>query len=95
MPLYEYRPTHGSGCPQCEDGLVVLQKLHDAALAVCPDCQAPLNKVISAPNVRAKGAPALTQQNIEQAGFTQYKKAGHGVYEKTAGRGPNVISRED
>jgi hypothetical protein len=32
--------------------------------------------------------------NLEKHGFTQYRKAGGGYYEKTAGEGPRVIKRD-
>lgn len=50
-----------------------------------------MERKISAPNIGGKG-PALDEKNIEKHGFTQYKRAGKGVYEKTAGKGPDVIS---
>ena len=36
----------------------------------------------------------LSTKNLERLGFTQYKKAGGGKYEKTAGQGPDMISKE-
>jgi len=33
----------------------------------------------------------LSPKNLERLGFTQYRRAGGGYYEKTAGRGPRVI----
>ena len=95
MPFYEYRPAHTPGCQRCHSGLVILQKLNAPALSHCPDCGVALIKIISAPNVPTKGQATLSASNIEKAGFTQYKKIGQGVYEKTAGRGPNVIGQED
>lgn len=95
MPFYEYRCVDGPGCSHCQSGLVVLQKLDAATVEHCPHCQARVSKVISAVNVPAKGTPTLSRENIEKAGFTQYKKVEKGVYEKTAGRGPRVIAGDD
>jgi hypothetical protein len=39
-------------------------------------------------------AHQLRESNIEKAGFTQYKKIGKGVYEKTAGKGPGIIKND-
>jgi hypothetical protein len=33
----------------------------------------------------------LSPKNLGQHGFTQYKRAGDGHYEKTCGKGPRVI----
>ena len=37
-------------------------------------------------------AHTLKESNVEKHGFTQYRRAGNGVYEKTAGKGPKFIS---
>ena len=34
----------------------------------------------------------LKESNVAKQGFTQYRRAGNGVYEKTAGKGPKYIS---
>jgi hypothetical protein len=31
---------------------------------------------------------------VKELGMTKYKKAGDGVYEKTSGKGPNLIRRK-
>ena len=50
MPIYEYR------CGNCGHEMEALQKLSDAPLEVCPQCQqAALRKKISAPGFRLKG----------------------------------------
>ena len=33
-------------------------------------------------------------KKLDKMGFTKYVKAGDGVYEKRAGKGPDVISRD-
>jgi hypothetical protein len=50
-----------------------------------------VERVLSAPNL-TKSDTSLNTDNLEKHGFTQYRKSGKGVYEKTAGKGPNVIS---
>jgi putative FmdB family regulatory protein len=49
MPIYEYR------CDSCGHYLDVLQKLTDEPLKECPECQASLRRLISAPSFRLKG----------------------------------------
>jgi len=93
MPIYEYRATAASDCNFCRDGFEMMRKINDAELDKCPVCGISVTQIISAPNL-AKSGPALDTQNIEKHGFTQYRKSGKGVYEKTAGKGPNVISAD-
>ena len=91
MPFYEYRATTEEACSHCRDGFTRLQKLSDAPLDACPGCGAPVQRVISAPRVVSGKAHMHRPENIEKHGFTQYKKIGRGVYEKTAGSGPRII----
>lgn len=91
MPIYEYIPLTARYCAHCENGFEQLQKIHDAVLHSCPHCHAPVRRVISAPNL-ARSGPSLEPANLEKHGFTQYRKSSKGVYQKTAGKGPDVIS---
>jgi len=91
MPIYEYMNATEQGCDQCRDGFTRLEKLADVPLHACPRCGAPVRRMISAPTVVSGKAHMLKQSSIEKAGFTQYKKIGKGVYEKTAGKGPGII----
>lgn len=94
MPFYEYVSREANGCDHCSSPFTVLQRLSDETLAACPECGRPVRRIISPPNVVAGEAHKLKESNIEKAGFTQYKKIGKGVYEKTAGKGPGVISAD-
>ena len=91
MPIYEYQPLTDQACSHCRNGFEQLQKLADPKLLTCPICQSPVRRVLSAPSL-AKPGPSLAPSNLEQHGFTQYRKSGKGVYQKTAGTGPDVIS---
>jgi putative FmdB family regulatory protein len=91
MPIYEYQATGDQHCDYCSPGFELLRKISDPELQYCPRCNAPVTRLISAPNIGGRG-PSLDSSDIEKHGFTQYKRAGKGVYEKTAGKGPNVIS---
>ena len=68
-----------------------MQKLTDEPLKYCPECHNPVRRKISRPNL-ASPAPSLSQDNIEKHGLTQFKKVEKGVYEKTAGKGPDYIT---
>ncbi|HEY5623751.1 MAG: zinc ribbon domain-containing protein [Gammaproteobacteria bacterium] len=51
MPIYEYR------CDACGHELDALQKINDAQLVDCPECEASaLRRLISKPSFRLKGA---------------------------------------
>lgn len=94
MPFYEYIQTGDAGCPHCRDGFTVLQRLADGALDRCPECGGPVRKLVSPPNVVGRHSGAPSTNSIEKAGFTQYRKIGKGVYEKSAGKGPSIISAD-
>jgi putative FmdB family regulatory protein len=90
MPIYEYRSSSERPCDFCRHGFDVMQKIRDPKLKRCPQCGAPVQRQLSAPSI-GKADSTLDKANIEQHGFTQYRRAGKGVYEKTAGKGPDVI----
>jgi putative FmdB family regulatory protein len=94
MPIFEYRASTEQHCKTCGPGFDKLRKSSDPELEHCPDCGAPVRRVISAPNV-IQGGPSLDPRNLEKHGFTQYRKSAKGVYEKTAGKGPAVISDKE
>jgi putative FmdB family regulatory protein len=91
MPIYEYAAI-AKGCDQCEAHFDVRQKLSEPELTACPHCGAPVKRVLSAPNVAIGNAHVLKESNVGKKGFTQYRRAGKGIYEKTAGNGPKYIS---
>ncbi|MEO8011670.1 MAG: zinc ribbon domain-containing protein [Dokdonella sp.] len=91
MPIYHYVPE-STGCATCSEGLDALQRLADAPLTRCSGCGAALVRVISAAQVVCGQAHRLTETHAAKHGFTQYRRAGKGVYEKTAGSGPKIIS---
>jgi len=91
MPIYEYQSISDHHCSFCKAPFEKLQKLSEPALTVCPKCNAAVRRVISAPNITSSDT-SLDPNNLEKHGFTQYRKASKGVYEKTAGKGPKVIS---
>ena len=91
MPIYQYIPDHES-CEHCRDGIELLQRLTDPALSACPQCTAAMHRVISAPQVVSGQAHRTSESHAGKHGFTQYKRAGKGVYEKTVGKGPAFIS---
>ncbi|MHB8668572.1 MAG: FmdB family zinc ribbon protein [Burkholderiales bacterium] len=92
MPIYEYAPTSGH-CDQCGGRFEVMQRVADAKLAACPTCGQPCTRRISA--VALGGTYSVSDDKIKNSGLTKYKKAGDGIYERTAGTGgPEVIVRK-
>ena len=92
MPIYEYAPTSGR-CETCKGRFEVMQRIADARLTNCPNCGQPCERRISA--VALGGTYAVTDDKIRNSGLTKYKKAGDGVYERTAGSGgPEILHRK-
>lgn len=92
MPIYEYAPTSGH-CDQCKGLFEVVQRVADAKLSACPTCGQPCERRISA--VALGGTYSVSDDKIKNSGLTKYKKAGDGVYERTAGSGgPEIIVRK-
>ena len=91
MPIYQYRAV-AKACDHCRETFEVRQRITEDAIANCPVCGEAVERIISAPFVRGGDAHRMQESHIEKHGFTQYRKAAKGVYEKTAGRGPDLIS---
>ena len=90
MPIHHYLPEH-EGCAACRDGVDRLQKLGDTDPVHCAACGARLVRQLSAPAVVSGQAHRLSEKHAAKHGFTRYQRAGKGVYEKTAGPGPDII----
>ena len=99
-PVYCYQHAEKTACDLCRKGFEVRQKLTDTPLQACPECGAKLKKIITKVNVHtgltSGGGHTLSEKNITQQGFTQYRKVGPGQYEKTAGKqGPDQFNAKD
>lgn len=92
MPIYEYQ-SDGQGCARCQNRFEVLQRVDEPPLASCPHCGQPVHRVFSACAISRSTAGTLSPKNLQRHGFTQYRKAGDGYYEKTCGPGPDLIKR--
>ena len=81
MPIYQYEPKDPKrSCDHCRDGFEVLQQLSDDPLSTCPECDAPVHRVISAPAI-GEFKTGLDHR-AKDAGFHKLKKLGKGEYEK-------------
>ena len=96
MPMYVYAVILPDGIEG--ETFEVLQGMSEPPLTRHPDTGEPVQRLLSMPNAPRKpgvGSKAdLSTKNLERLGFTQYKKAGGGKYEKTAGQGPDMISKD-
>lgn len=94
MPIYEYQSVSQDSCDHCATVFEVMQKIAANPLKFCPHCHNPVQRKISRPNL-ASQAPSLKEDNLAKHGFTQFRKVEKGVYEKTAGDGPDFITDKD
>ena len=79
MPLYVYE-AKGKGCARCGGGFEISQSIKEPKLTVCPDCGAPVVRVIQAPAL----GHSRTDLNYraKRAGFHALKRVQKGEYEK-------------
>jgi putative FmdB family regulatory protein len=92
MPLYDYAPRSGK-CKQCKGRFEVMQRVAEPKLKRCPACRKPVERLIS--KVALGGKYSVSDSKVKSLGLTKYRKAGDGVYERTAGSGgPQVIHRK-
>lgn len=92
MPIYEYEPKDRE-CLLCPGRFSALQSLSEAPLEVCPTCGLEVRRVISRVSM-VMGMGNLIE-TAGKNGFTAYRKAERGVYERVAGQeGPEVFSKE-
>jgi putative FmdB family regulatory protein len=82
VPFYEYEPkSRKRSCKHCKAGFEIMQRLAEEPLTKCPECGAPVRRVISSVSIGSSKS-GLTQR-AKDAGFHQLKKLGKGEYEKT------------
>ncbi len=89
MPIYVYRLQAGDdaeteGCDVCSDGFETKQPMSEDALAECPECGAPIERVITNVNVstRQSTKSMLSNENLKSHGFTKLVREEKGVYRK-------------
>ena len=90
MPLYDYAPTSGK-CKVCHGRFEAFQRIADKKLTRCPTCKKACVRLVSP--VTVTGKYSTSDSRVKELGMTKYKKAGDGVYEKTAGPGPRLIRK--
>jgi predicted nucleic acid-binding Zn ribbon protein len=98
MPTYVYEiiEPDGSSGPAFE----YIQPISAEPLTVHPETGQPVRRVIQAPFIGGSWSESAMQKSVsddkrlDKLGFTKYVKAGDGIYEKRAGKGPDIISRD-
>ncbi len=95
MPVYEYEPDDRD-CLMCDGRVAVIHGIEEPPLKYCPHCGLDVRRVISQVTFRLAGeAPKMDKAGNK--GFTTYKRAEKGVWERIDGVGPDAIvgSKED
>lgn len=88
MPIYEYEPIDWD-CLICQGRFEVLQGIHDPNLKECPTCGLPCRRLVS--RAQVKVVKYLGQDHAGKKGFTMYKRAEKGVWERVSGEGVDAI----
>lgn len=80
MPLYVYEAKEPErGCERCRRGFEITQSLAEPHLTTCPDCGAPIYRVIQAPGLTHSKTDL--HYRAKRAGFKCLKKVQKGEYE--------------
>ncbi len=98
MPLYQYETVTEDGSPG--EQFEIFQHMADEPLTAHPETGVKIRRVFCAPAVGGRWSDGAMQRSVaddkklDRLGFTKYVKSGDGRYEKTVGKGPDVISRD-
>lgn len=81
MPIYEYEvKKQNKSCKYCQNGFDQIQKISDPSLEKCPECGAPIYRIISVPSLGS--SKSGFDDRAKSAGFSKLKRLGKGEYEK-------------
>lgn len=89
MPVYEYEPDDRD-CLMCDGRVDVIQGINEEPLKYCPWCGLEVKRVVS--KVTFKMAGAAPDDKASRKGFTTFRRAEKGVWEKVSGEGPDVLA---
>lgn len=88
VPIYEYEPDDRE-CFMCEGRVAVLQAIDEEALRYCPSCGLEVRRVIS--KAAIKIAKPTGHDRAGEKGFTTWRRAEKGVWEKVSGEGADYM----
>jgi predicted nucleic acid-binding Zn ribbon protein len=97
MPRYVYEVVTQSGEPG--ERFEVVQPMTDPPLTAHPTTGEPVRRVFTPPWIAGKFSPMVSERSVnddgklERLGFTKYVKSSDGTYEKTVGKGPDMIRK--
>lgn len=98
VPIYVYEIVDERG--EGGETFELLQKISDPPLTEHPETGQPVRRVIQPPFIGGTWSEGAMHRStnddkkLDRLGFTKYVKSGDGIYEKRAGKGPDVISRD-
>lgn len=98
MPTYVYEVVTEDDSPG--EQFEVFQNMAEPPLTEHPESGKPVRRVFQAPAIGGKWSESAMNKSVaddkklDKLGFTKYVKAGDGYYEKRAGKGPDVISKD-
>ena len=89
-PSHEYEPLNHD-CLMCEGRVDVIQGIQEAPLQYCPWCGLDVEKrVVSRASIKL--SETVETDKAGKRGFTTFKRAERGVWEKVSGVGPDMVS---
>jgi predicted nucleic acid-binding Zn ribbon protein len=97
MPRYVYEVVTQSGEPG--ERFEVVQPMTEPPLTAHPTTGEPVRRVFTPPWIAGKFSPMASERSVnddrklERLGFTKYVKSSDGTYEKTVGKGPDMIRK--
>ena len=97
MPTYDYAVILPDGT--LGEPFEVFQSIKDEPLTTHPETGEPVKRLVSAPGLALTHSESnektrLSDKNLARLGFTKYQKSGDGTWDKTAGKGPDSITRD-
>lgn len=97
MPTYDYAVINQDGT--LGERFEVFQSMSAEPLVKHPETGEPVKRMVSAPGLALNHSDAsdktkLSDSNLDRLGFTKYQRSGDDTWDKTAGKGPDSISRD-
>jgi len=90
MPVYEYEPKDHD-CLMCDGRVSVIQGVNEEPLSYCPQCGLDVRRVISRAQFKVAGGE-VAMDKAGKRGFTTFRRAEKGVWEKVDGVGPDIMA---
>ena len=81
MPTYCYQATDAKkSCTLCKEGFEIKQSMKDKPLEKCPECGAPIQRIITSVGIRTSPSEKslLSDKNLKKLGFTKLVREGKG-----------------